>query len=305
MLVIGCGARTSDDELLGSSRDVGSAGGASTGASGGTGGDGATTGGAPATGGGDTASRGDCCTANTTPGCSTRLLEECVCARDPYCCNERWDQACVDQADSECLAACELGGGDDDFGASGGATGSGGSAAAGGSGASSGALDPGNCCSAQTVPSCNQPSIASCVCEFDDYCCQTAWDAQCVDAVSQCGASCELGSGGSASSGGASGSGGAQGSGGSSTWSCEDTFPGACGSCLCQSCESQLDACRTDTGCISILWCIEETSCAGLGCYQSSTCRNVIDAFGGIAGTAAQRALTLYSCTAFSGCPCQ
>jgi len=47
----------------------------------------------------------------------------------------------------------------------------------------------GDCCAATATPGCTQASVKQCTCALDDYCCKTAWDAQCVtEARSSCGA---------------------------------------------------------------------------------------------------------------------
>jgi hypothetical protein len=43
----------------------------------------------------------------------------------------------------------------------------------------------GNCCTAHTPGTCTVKTISDCLCAIDTYCCDTAWDAQCVtEAVS-------------------------------------------------------------------------------------------------------------------------
>jgi len=39
------------------------------------------------------------------------------------------------------------------------------------------------CCEAHPEPGCDSPSIESCVCLIDPYCCDTEWDRVCVDEV--------------------------------------------------------------------------------------------------------------------------
>ncbi len=49
----------------------------------------------------------------------------------------------------------------------------------------------GDCCQVHISPGCNQPSVVNCVCGADPFCCDTEWDAICVDeAIILCGASC-------------------------------------------------------------------------------------------------------------------
>jgi hypothetical protein len=114
------------------------------------------------------------------------------------------------------------------------------------------------------------------------------------------------GSGGFAGgSGGFGGSGAASGAGGSGgVGECIKQFPDPCGSCLCTSCFDQLGSCIADFGCPAILDCIESTGCSGLGCYQTNTCKSIIDALGGPFGPSVQKAVQLYYCSIQNGCPC-
>lgn len=56
------------------------------------------------------------------------------------------------------------------------------------------------CCEASSEPGCGSPNIELCVCAFDDYCCTSAWDVDCVSAAVACGA-CTTGPSGPASTG--------------------------------------------------------------------------------------------------------
>ena len=40
---------------------------------------------------------GDGCTVTQWPGCNGCACEECVCAQDPFCCNNSWDSLCVNE----------------------------------------------------------------------------------------------------------------------------------------------------------------------------------------------------------------
>lgn len=51
--------------------------------------------------------------------------------------------------------------------------------------------EPGHCCSINSVPGCTEPGIEACVCDFDDYCCNEAWDFTCVQIAQQCGKTCD------------------------------------------------------------------------------------------------------------------
>jgi hypothetical protein len=44
------------------------------------------------------------------------------------------------------------------------------------------------CCAASSDPGCGAPNIEICVCAFDDYCCTSAWDVECVTRAIACGA---------------------------------------------------------------------------------------------------------------------
>jgi hypothetical protein len=50
---------------------------------------------------------GDCCTPGPAPGCGDPMIEQCVCGEnmDVFCCEEQWDEQCVDEA-AELCGAC-------------------------------------------------------------------------------------------------------------------------------------------------------------------------------------------------------
>jgi hypothetical protein len=54
----------------------------------------------------ETTDSGDCCFAHPTPGCEDLPLQVCVCTRDVFCCNNEWDDICVDLALDPCGAIC-------------------------------------------------------------------------------------------------------------------------------------------------------------------------------------------------------
>jgi hypothetical protein len=101
---------------------------------------------------------------------------------------------------------------------SGGTPGFGGASSGGSS--SGGASNGGDCCAPTGAPGCSDPSVESCVCASDSYCCDTEWDDICAGEVDSLGCgTCSSGgggSGGSSGGGGASGGGGTSGSGGAS-----------------------------------------------------------------------------------------
>ena len=87
------------------------------------------------------------------------MLEMCVCGNDPFCCDMEWDFQCTLGA-NECGAGC---------------SGSGGT----------------GCCTPHASTGCDDMMVESCVCELDPFCCNQAWDEQCVgEAAMQCMAGC-------------------------------------------------------------------------------------------------------------------
>jgi hypothetical protein len=313
-LVAGCGARTSEDDLLGYWSEDGSSVGGRRGDGGGGGfetGGGFSTGGA--VGGGGSSS---CCVTSTDEGCIDARVESCVCSIDDFCCAQAWDQACVDIADGSCAGNCSTGG----------APGVGGSFPTGGfgpggsgGGGGTGGVFGGDCCNVHGGVGCGVPPIMECVCFADPYCCENSWDQICVnEAIDACGADCNVGSGGS-STGGALNTGGTAGAGGStggsvgvggsigtggSAGQCDVVFPDACGNCLCNDCFGELNGCLGDFGCLAIFGCIEQTGCSGAGCLGAGACGPVINSFGGILGASAGNAFALMICSVDQACPC-
>lgn len=49
----------------------------------------------------------DCCTPGEVAGCPDPEISECVCAQDPYCCEDHWDELCVDEATTYC-GGCDV-----------------------------------------------------------------------------------------------------------------------------------------------------------------------------------------------------
>jgi len=254
----GCGARTSDDELLdySSGVDVRDPSPGQAGGSFGSGGSG--------TGGGGPGS--NCCIASDNPGCMDLQVAECVCLDEPSCCTDGWSEACVARAVG-CGDSCGAGG----TPGSGGADGAGGTptftGGAPGTGATSGAggntgIPGGDCCSSHGGRGCQVPTVSECVCDQDAYCCDTQWDATCAGRANLCGASCDVGGtgGGAFGTGGAVGTGGAIGSGGG-TQACTSLFPGECGECACNNCFDELSECLGSQGCIALFTCQIANGC--------------------------------------------
>ncbi|MBC8072070.1 MAG: pre-peptidase C-terminal domain-containing protein [Deltaproteobacteria bacterium] len=109
-------------------------------------------------GGGGT---GDCCTDTDMPGCEDPEITECVCAIDSFCCDNEWDNLCAGKAQSECGLDCGGGTGHD-------------------------------CCTAGES-GCDDATVQACVCAGDPFCCETEWDATCVEKVGSllCDRACE------------------------------------------------------------------------------------------------------------------
>lgn len=157
---------------------------------GGTGSGGGPTGGAPP---------GRCCEAHSAPGCLDSNVQNCVCANDPYCCEQTWDAACVAQVSINRCGSCGTGGaGAGPGGASG--RGGGGTSGAGrggrigrggASGAGGGGITPAVC--ADAAPgTCSGCLCSNCYAAFDrclqDTCCLLFLD--CSDLTGCQGADC-------------------------------------------------------------------------------------------------------------------
>ncbi len=107
---------------------------------------------------------GDCCAPHDGIGCMDTVCQDCVCALDPLCCTELWDERCVEEAAVDCAARCE------------------------------GCTLPDDCCTAREDPGCAEASCEACVCNVDAFCCDELWDAGCVDiAEDDCPSECLCG----------------------------------------------------------------------------------------------------------------
>jgi hypothetical protein len=109
---------------------------------------------------------GSCCEPQTTPACEDPEVAACVCALDPYCCEEEWDDVCVDlMKDSNC-GSCEV----------------------------DKPMPAAECCSSSDGMGCVDADIQACVCDRDPFCCQVLWDDACVAQVANFGCgSCTIG----------------------------------------------------------------------------------------------------------------
>jgi subtilisin-like proprotein convertase family protein len=94
---------------------------------------------------------GNCFQANGTPGCNDPDCCFAVCAQDPFCCDTSWDGICANEAQAKC-----------------------GNPVCGGPGT-------GPCNLPSNLPGCDDPVCCKKICLIDPFCCDTAWDAICVD----------------------------------------------------------------------------------------------------------------------------
>lgn len=156
----------------------------------------------------------NCCEPHTSPGCEEPDVRACTCDVDPVCCMSAWDESCVEIASVNCSPTCMPGGG----GTAHGETGLTASASADDSSGTNDVDDDGSstagdddttgdpdddgttgepemegpCCAATPGEAgCASDAIESCVCAFDEYCCNNNWDYLCVqEAASMCDAQC-------------------------------------------------------------------------------------------------------------------
>jgi hypothetical protein len=94
-----------------------------------------------------------CCVTGTA-GCDEPTVEACVCAADPFCCEDNWDSMCVSKVGSLlCAESCDPDDAD------------------------------GPCCTAHAGTGCEVNTVETCVCAMDDLCCSNEWDMFCVDEI--------------------------------------------------------------------------------------------------------------------------
>ncbi len=141
---------------------------------------------------------GPCDQANGTPGCDDVKCCELICAQDPFCCENTWDQICADSAikqcfkeptgaccvDNECVIATQA----DCFNA-------GGKYFGDGSACSPDLCAPPNPCGPGAgpcdipngTPGCDDVACCKLICSQDPFCCDVEWDQICADAaIEQC-----------------------------------------------------------------------------------------------------------------------
>jgi hypothetical protein len=218
-----------------------------------------------------------CCMAGDGPGCSEPEIETCVCAQDPFCCAQQWDASCVEKVELFGCGVCQVELGDccepgegpgcldlavqacvcdvapsccqDQWT----------DACAAlveplGCGMCGGPVE-GACCEPHDTPSCDDATVAECVCAQDPFCCAGTWDQLCVSEVESLGC----------------GTCGGQGEGGCceahATPSCDDA---AVAECVC----AQNDLCCTtswDEQCVAQVETLGCGTCggpSGTGCCE-------------------------------------
>lgn len=96
------------------------------------------------------------CLPTTTKGCCNCPCQECVCALDPFCCNNQWDASCALTCKEECDGCGSITG-----------------------------------CGKSATPGCGGCECELCVCELDPYCCQHSWDSICAEECDEdCNSEC-------------------------------------------------------------------------------------------------------------------
>lgn len=204
--------------------------------------------------------QGDCCKGHDTPGCDNEPVQECVCESDAWCCESEWDDACAALIEQLGCGHCTAGDpppppgddpppppGEDDGGdpPPPGETDGGDPPPPPGDGGDPPPEDPpaegGDCCTAAAAPGCTDAAVEACVCMQDSYCCETAWDALCVD---------EVGSFGCGTCEGAGGDGGE-----APSVCCEQQAGAGCPDAAVEAC-----VCAVDDYCCSVFW---DLTCAG------------------------------------------
>jgi hypothetical protein len=96
------------------------------------------------------ANAGDCFTVHANADCNNAACCNEVCASDPFCCNDSWDNFCV--AGAVQLCNCP---------------------------------NPEHNCFTTGTPGCSDDGCCQLVCITDDFCCTVSWDGVCVDLASE------------------------------------------------------------------------------------------------------------------------
>jgi hypothetical protein len=90
---------------------------------------------------------GDCFSEHGNPWCNDATCCDIVCAIEPYCCDEPWDELCVMHANERCVC---------------------------------GGVQTETCFKTHFFPFCERPECCAEVCAADPFCCDVEWDNFCV-----------------------------------------------------------------------------------------------------------------------------
>ncbi len=93
----------------------------------------------------------NCCIEHEGDGCNDPDCQVLVCKTDFFCCDTQWDSLCAEAANADCAICNEP------------------------------EPDPaGDCCVANSTPSCGDVGCAEDVCSDDPFCCEEVWDDGCA-----------------------------------------------------------------------------------------------------------------------------
>jgi len=71
----------------------------------------------------------------------------------------------------------------------------------------------------------------------------------------------------------------------------------SCPACSCENCLSFVNDCRTEAGCMDVIYCAIETECNFVGCYAPDTCQHILDSIpGGVMGDASKASSAWTEC---------
>lgn len=98
---------------------------------------------------------GDCCAREDTPGCENPACSEAVCAENSSCCDQFWDDLCVEAALAE--VACQGVGGS--------------------------CPELGDCCLSNVSPGCESAECTMAICDLRPSCCDESWSSVCAQAA--------------------------------------------------------------------------------------------------------------------------
>ncbi len=138
---------------------------------------------------------GDCGVANGTPGCDDMECCTTICAIDPFCCQNQWDEFCALEAQEFCAifqhpgACCLSDGSCVDVAVAADCVSLAGLYAGAGTSCAQGDCHPvacgnpasGDCDAPHATPGCADIECCAIVCEFDFFCCEEMWDDSCVE----------------------------------------------------------------------------------------------------------------------------